>query len=79
MWKALLIGASLVLTSCNRQIFDFKYKFEKAYVKWPDGSMKIIDVHKWCDYENSDQIQIISKDGATYLLHSANVVLVNDK
>ena len=66
----------LLLISCNRQIIDLKYRFNKAYVKWPDGTMKVVEISKWRDYENSDQIQIIAKDGRTYLLHSVNVTLV---
>lgn len=68
----------LVLISCNRQIIDLKYRFNKAYVKWPDGTMKVVEISKWRDYENSDQIQITAKDGTTYLLHSMNVTLAQE-
>jgi len=72
------IVASLTLAGCNRQVLDLKYKFSKAYVRWPDGSMKVISVSKWRDYQNSDQIQVIDEKGTVYLFHSANIVLVNE-
>lgn len=78
MKKMLLIFTALVLAGCNQQIFDFNFKFTKAYCKWPDGSYRVIEVEKWTDYADGDQIQVIGKDGKVYLFHSANIVLVNE-
>lgn len=75
----LIICAMMMLCGCNRQIFDFEFEFNKALVKMPDGTMQVIQVKKWCDYENSDQIQIIDMDGNTYLFHAANITLMNDR
>jgi hypothetical protein len=78
MRALLLVALALALTSCNQQIFDFEWKFTKAYCKWPDGSFRVIEVEKWNDYADSDQLQVIGKDGNVYLFHAANVVLVNE-
>ena len=80
MTKVCIIAAAVaLLCSCNRQVFDFELKFDKAYIKMMDGSVKTVEVRKWRDYDNSDQIQIIGTDGTIYLTHAVNVVLVKEK
>ena len=73
-----LTGALALVSSCNYQVVDLKWKFTKAYCKWPDGSMKVLEIRKWKDFENSDQIQIIDNAGNVYLFHSVNVVLADE-
>ena len=34
-------------------------------------------VSSWKDYEDGDQIQVVI-DGTTYLVHSSNIVLMNE-
>lgn len=78
---AITILAILVLTliltmGCNRQIIDLKLKFTNAYVKvgeeWID-----VEISKWTDYEDGDQLQIVLKDGTVMLVHSNNCILYN--
>ena len=71
------IIVAVVLVGCNRQVFDFKWNFNKAIVKMPDGTTQELKVYKWCDYEG-DQIQIIDSKGKTWLFHANNVVLINE-
>ncbi len=74
-----MLCVCLLLISCNRRFIDLKYRFNKAYVKWPDWTMKVVEISKRRSYENSNQIiQITAKDGTTYLLHSANVTLAQE-
>ena len=78
--KKLLIGATLALglVGCgNLDVLDTNYTYHYALTKWPDGSMKKIEVKQWADYEG-EQIQIISTDGNIYLLSMNNTVLVRD-
>ena len=78
--KKLLIGATLALglVGCgNLDMFDTNYTYHYALTKWPDGSMKKIEIKQWTDYEG-EQIQIISTDGNIYLLSMNNTVLVRD-
>jgi len=80
-----IIGVSVLsfpfaLASCKVgkvNIIDVECRFEKAYCKWPDGTVKVIEIIYWKQYMNNDEIKIVGKDGTVYLLHSSNVVLTN--
>ena len=67
-----------VLTGFNKQIFDFKYKFDEAIIDYGDRS-ELVYVDKWADFEQSDMIQIVTKDGRVLLTHSSRVVLIGKK
>lgn len=56
-------------TGCNKQIFDTKYTFHEAICNY-DGIEFKLKIKKWKDYEG-EQLQIIDKNGDTYLI-SAN-------
>lgn len=63
-------------TGCgNKQIFDFNYTFNKAYVKigeeWFDLELK-----SWKDYDG-EQLQLILKDGTVILTNSMNCIIYN--
>ena len=72
----ILTGGIFAFTG-NRQIFDTTYRFEKAILSLPDGTVVSGNVDSWRDYEDGDQIQV-KIDGTTYLVHSSNIVLIND-
>lgn len=82
-WRnILIIGTTvlmlvLTLVSCNHQIIDTTFSFERAIIYLPDGSIVKGKVESWGDYENSDQLQV-KIDGKTYLVHSSNVVLISE-
>ena len=71
-----LVFMFLAATSCNRQVFDVKWKFSKAYVRISDSQTEEVKVKSWRDYSNSDMVQVTSEDGKTYLTHSVNIILV---
>ena len=78
--KKLFTAATLAfgLAGCgNLDMFDTNYTYHYALTKWPDGSVKKIEIKQWADYEG-EQIQIISTDGNIYLLSMNNAVLVRD-
>ena len=78
--KKLLISAALALglAGCgNLDMFDTNYTYHYAITKWPDGTMRKIEIKQWRDYEG-EQIQIISTYGNIYLLSMNNTVLVRD-
>lgn len=64
----------LILTSCNRQMIDLNYTFNKAII---DGVGEI-EITSWTDYDQSDMIQITDKSGKTYLTHSSKVILIHE-
>ena len=69
---------ALSLSGCgNRQLFDTTYTFNEAILSMPDGSVVSGKVSSWRDYEDGDQIQVVI-DGTTYLVHSSNIVLMNE-
>lgn len=70
---ALLLAFTLGLTSCNKQVVDLTYEYSWAQLRMPDGTIIEGKVESWRDYDG-DQLQV-KIDGATYLVHSANVVL----
>lgn len=66
----------VTLAGCgNMQAFDTTFTFDKAIISFPDGTVLTGKVQSWRDYEDGDQIQV-KIDGKTYLVHSANIVLI---
>lgn len=73
------ILSALLLTSCNQEIFDTTYKFDKAIIKVSDEQTIEVAVKTWGDYDNSDTIQITDINGNVYLTHYSNVILIKEK
>lgn len=71
------IGTCAALTSCNQQILDTNYKFDKAIISLPNGEVIEGKVESWTDYENSDQVQV-KIDGVVYFCHHSDVVLIKE-
>lgn len=81
-FKRLILGVILstvfLVTGCgNKDMFDTVYTFDKAILSLPDGTVVEGDVVSWTDYEDGDQIQV-KIDDKTYLVHSSNIVLINE-
>lgn len=80
----ILLILALGLAGCgnidmgNIDMLDTNYTYHYALTKWPDGSVKKIEVEQWADYQG-EQIQIISTDGTIYLLSMNNTVLVRER
>lgn len=75
---AMLIVCALLLASCgNKDYFDTVRTFHEAMIAMPDGTIVHGAVQNWRDYDASDQIQV-KIDGVTYLVHSEDVVLMNN-
>jgi len=72
---ALVIILALVLTGCNKQIFDFQYTFDTAIVT-VNGETKIYSISSWTDYAEGEQLQLILQDGSVILVSSYNTILV---
>ena len=76
---ALLISL-IVLSSCgNRQVgIDTNQTFTTALINL-GGEWKTVSVKSWRDFDNGDEVQIITSNGEVYLTHYVNVILVNKK
>ena len=68
----MLIG----LTGCNKQIIDLEYSYDKAVCNI-GGETKEIKIKKWKDYDG-EQLQIIDKEGNTYLVSSYSCALIKE-
>lgn len=67
------LAGIMLMTGCNKQVVDLTYSYSWAQLKMPDGTIVEGKLNSWDDYEG-DQLQV-KIDGATYLVHSSNVVL----
>lgn len=74
----IIVIMSILFTafSCNKQVIDLNYNFTRAYVKvgetWID-----IEISKWTDFEDGEQLQLTLKDGTVMLVSSINCILYN--
>lgn len=62
----------------NYQFLSTSNSYNRAIIALPNGKIIEGNVDSWMDFPNNDQIQVVI-DGTTYLVHSANVVLIQDK
>ena len=67
----------VTLSSCNKQIVDTTYTFNKAIIRLQDNSIVSEEIDSWKDYDG-DQLQIKMKDGTTYLVHANNATLIHE-
>lgn len=67
----------MILSGCNKQVFDTTFKYNRAIIQLPNGTVIDGKVQSWTDFEDGDQIQV-KIDGVTYLVHSSNVVLIDE-
>lgn len=77
-----LIAFGIVVVSCdfgngNKDMNDTEYTFEKAIII-TGNETTVVDVKEWCDYQDSDQVQIKTKDGTVYFGSSNNIILVHE-
>ena len=73
----IIVVVALLLVSCNRQIIDVTYAYNRAILSLPNGEVIDGKITSWMDYKNSDQIQV-KINGVSYLVHSSNIVLIDD-
>ena len=65
------------LTACNQTLIDTTYTYDRAIISLPNGEIVEGKVTSWTDFEDGDQIQV-KIEGKTYLVHSANIVLISE-
>lgn len=85
--KTLVFGVIFLsvinLVGCsNKGFFTTTHTFKHATIKMPDGKIVKGNVKKWSRTKEgtSDTLVVTLEDNkGTYLVHSSNVVLYNDK
>lgn len=67
-----------LLSACgNRQIGpDTNQSFNRAWIKLGDAWYEMT-IKAWRDFDNGDEIQIITENGDVYLTHYSNMVLMH--
>ena len=78
--KTKIVGALMALsmvglTSCNKDIFDTQYTFNKAIISL-NGTIKVYDIVSWTDYADGEQFQLELTDGSVIVSSSYNTILV---
>lgn len=71
-----LLLSSTLLISCNKQILDTTWKFDKAIIVISDEKIEV-DIDSWSDYDDTT-VQIKSKDGKVYLTDIKNVLMIKE-
>lgn len=69
------------LCGCNFAGYDWidtNYHFNKAIIAMPDGSVVEVEIAKWADAEDGEQLTITAKDGTRYLTSSYNCILIEE-
>lgn len=73
------VAALCTMTSCgNKDMWDTVYTYNNAIISLPNGEVIEGKVDSWTDYEDGEQIQVKLKDGKTYLVHSEDIVLIQN-
>ena len=70
------IASLLILAGCNKQVFDFNYKFAKVHVF---SVSRCYEISSWRDYDDSDQIQVDIKGYGVVLFHSNQIALIETR
>lgn len=65
----------MLLSGCgyNKQIIDLDYSYKHAII---DGIGKV-EITAWNEYEDSDMIQVVTKDKTVYYTYASNVILIS--
>lgn len=56
------------------KVVDLNLKFDKARINMGDEWIDV-DLKKWTDYEDGDQLQLTLEDGTVMVVHSMNCIL----
>lgn len=86
LYAGLIIALTLLLASCapsdtvnaNKQWLDFNYTFDTAIIDL-HSEVITVKVKTWTDYEDGEQLQIVTEDGTVYLTSSYNCTLIKSK
>ena len=84
--KKKILGTLLVammmlsMVGCgNKDMFDTNYTYNKAIIDLANGESIEVEIKQWRDYEDGDQLQIITPDGTVYLTSSYNCTLIRSE
>lgn len=83
---ALLVGGALLIRNLpntlhggNREVVDTTYNFQWAIIELGNGELLEGTVASWCDYADSDAVQVTMADGTTILTHYSKILLCSQR
>lgn len=74
VFAVILLLVVMVMCGCNKQIIDTTWKYDRAIIQLPDGTIVDGKVDSWKDFDG-DQIQV-KIGGVSYLVHSEDISLI---
>lgn len=76
-----LVGMMMLsIVGCgNMDILDTNYTYNRAIIDLANGKSIEVEVKQWRDYENGEQLQIVTPDGTVYLTSSYNCTLIREE
>ena len=84
--KKKILGALLMtmmmlsMVGCgNSDSLENNHTYNKAIIDLANGESIEVEIKQWRDYEDGDQLQIITPDGTVYLTSSYNCTLIRSE
>ena len=74
VFAVILLLVVMCMCGCNKQIIDTTWKYDRAIIQLPDGTIVDGKVDSWKDFDG-DQIQV-KIGGVSYLVHSEDIALI---
>lgn len=68
----------LAFMGCSSSPTNIKSEYNKAIIKFPDGSVVEVEIENWMPNGYNDGLVIISKDGTKYRVNSVNCILIKE-
>lgn len=70
----------LSIVGCgNMDMLDTNYTYNRAIIDLANGESIEVEIKQWRDYEDGEQLQIITPDGTVYLTSSYNCTLIRSE
>lgn len=73
----IVVTAHLLGLLGNKEMFGFRYQFDYAQVRLPDGHIVEGEISAWARENKTDSVRVTFKDGHEYFTHTSNIVLYN--
>lgn len=73
----IIVSILLALTACNYRMIDSHWEFNYAYITFPDGSVKEVEVEQWT--EDSQSVTIEASDGQVYSVSYYHVMMTKER
>lgn len=73
----IVVTAHLLGLLGNKEMFGFRYQFDYAQVRLPDGHIVEGEISTWARENKTDSVRVTFKDGHEYFTHTSNIVLYN--